>query len=186
MLLLSIFNSRGHGRLVPDAVEVEIGHIGKFFRPPLSDIGFLPLNDFLKKSGWYDKVVQAQFAYSKNGVIFGVPHDLHPTGIAYRKDLFDQAGVDLAAAKTWPQCQDACRAVRHYWQGKGVDRWPAGLSRTSSDNIVIMLQERHVNLVDDSNHIFLNDPRVAGTLRAYAEMVAGKDPIGTDFNPAQG
>src|SRR5581483_9735362 len=100
--LLSIFNTHGRDQIVPDAVEVEISKIGKFFRPPLADIGFLPLNDFLKQSGWYDQIVKARFApWSKKGVIFGVPHDLHPTGIAYRKDLFDQAGIDLASADTW-------------------------------------------------------------------------------------
>ncbi len=185
--LLSIFNTHGRGQFVPDVAEVEISKIGKFFRPPLSDIGFLPLNDFLKRSGWYDRIVKARFApWSKKGVIFGVPHDLHPTALVYRKDLFDQAGVDPATAKTWPEFRDACLQFRRYWVAHGKDRWPIGLTRTSSDNIVILLQERHLNLVDDEDHIFLDDPRVANTVRSYADMVAGPDPIGTDFNPAPG
>ena len=186
--VLSVFNTHGKGQLVPDAVEIEISKIGKFFRPPLSDIGLLPLNDFLKSSGWYDQVVKARFApYSKQGVIFGVPHDLHPTGIAYRKDLFDEAGVDLESARTWPQFAEACREFKHYWSDqRHRPRWPIGLSKTSSDNIVIMLQERHINLVDDSNHIFINEPRIAQTVRLYADMVAGADPAGADFNPAPG
>jgi ABC-type glycerol-3-phosphate transport system substrate-binding protein len=49
-----------------------------------------------------------------------------------------------------------------------------------------MLQQRHVNLIDDQNHIFLNDPKVASTVRVYAEMVGGPDAVGTDFNPAPG
>ena len=185
--LLSIFDTRGRGQLVPDAAEVEISHIGKFFRPPVSDIGFLPLNDFLKRSGWYDQIVQARFApWSKKGVIFGIPHDLHPTAIAYRKDLFDEAGVDLAAATTWPQFADACRTFRHYWVAHNRPRWAMGLSKTSSDTTVIMLQQRHVNLIDDEDRIFLNDPRITQTLRLFAEMVAGPDPAGADFNPAPG
>lgn len=185
--LLSIFDSHGHGQVVPDAAEVEISHVGKFFRAPTSDVGFLPLNDFLKRSGWYDRIVQARFSpWSKKGVIFGIPHDLHPTAIAYRKDLFDLAGVDLAAAKTWPEFALACRAFQHYWVDHGKRRWAIGLAKTSSDNIVIMLQQQHVNLVDDNNKIYLNDARVAQTLRFYAELVAGADPAGTDFNPAPG
>ena len=185
--LLSIFDTHGRGQIIPDAAEVEIGHIGKFFRPPVSDIGFLPLNDFLKRSGWYDRIVQARILpWSKKGVIFGIPHDLHPTAIAYRKDLFDQAGVDLAAAETWPDFAHACRAFRHYWIGHGRPRWAMGMPKTSSDNIAIMLQQRQVDLVDDDDHIFLNDPRVAQTVRIYANMVAGPDPAGTDFNPTPG
>ena len=60
-----------------------------------------------------DKVVQARFApWTKEGVIFGVPHDVHPVAIAYREDLFREAGVDLAAAKTWPQFRDAVPRFR--------------------------------------------------------------------------
>ena len=36
---------------------VEIGSVGKFFRPAVSHVGFLPLNDRLKSSGWYDRMV---------------------------------------------------------------------------------------------------------------------------------
>jgi arabinosaccharide transport system substrate-binding protein len=139
--LLSIFDSHGKGQVVPDAAEVEISHVGKFFRPPTSDIGFLPLNDFLKRSGWYDRIVKARFApWSKKGVIFGIPHDLHPTAICYRKDLFDEAHVDLAGAKSWPEFAHACRAFQRYWLDHGKRRWAIGLTKTSSDNIVIMLQ----------------------------------------------
>ena len=34
-------------------------------------------------------------------MIFGVPHDVHPTTLTYRDDLFRQAGIDLSQAKTW-------------------------------------------------------------------------------------
>src|SRR5581483_2058886 len=36
------------------------------------------------------------------------------------------------------------------------------------------------------DRIYLNDPRVAQTMRIYADMVAGPDPAGTDFNPSPG
>jgi arabinosaccharide transport system substrate-binding protein len=185
--LASIFNTHGKGQTVPDAVEIEISHIGKFFRPPVSQIGFLPLNDFLKNSGWYDQIVKTRFApWSKNGVIFGVPHDIHPTAISYRKDLFDQAGVDLAAAKTWPAFREACLKFRRYWIAQRRPRWAVGLRRASADDLICMLQQRNINVCDDRNRIFLNDPVVAQTMRFYGEMVAGKEPIGNDFNPAPG
>ena len=47
-----------------------------------------------------DKIVAARLApWSKDGVIFGVPHDVHPVAIAYRDDLFREAGIDLPAAR---------------------------------------------------------------------------------------
>src|SRR5207249_4135119 len=76
-------------RDLPDVVEVEIAQVGRFFRPPLRNVGFLPLDDYLKRSGWQSKIVASRFApWSKEGVIFGVPHDVHPCTITYRQDLF--------------------------------------------------------------------------------------------------
>lgn len=186
--LLSMFNNRhGGGEKVPDLAEIEIGSVGKYFRPPVDEVGFLPLNDFLKESGWYDQIVKTRFApWSKQGTIYGVPHDLHPTTITYRKDLFDEAKVDLAAAKTWPEFQECCLKFQRYWRERGKDRLSIGFSATTADNVVIMLLQRHVNLVDDQNRVFINHPKVAETLRAYAYMVAGPRRIGTDFNPAPG
>ncbi len=186
--LISMFNNRhGGGEKVPDLAEIEISSVGKYFRPPVDEVGFMPLNALLKSSGWYDQVVQARFApWSKKGVIFGVPHDLHPTTITYRKDLFDEAGVDLASAKTWPDFRDRCIDFRRYWRDHGKDRLAIGLSSTSADNIVIMLLQRHVNLVDDENRVFIDNPKVAQSVRFYAELVAGPKKIGDDFNPAPG
>ena len=94
------------GAGVPDVVEIEINQIGKFFRPPLGEVGFEPLRPMLEASGDYDRILESRFApWSKQGVIFGVPNDVHPCGITYRDDLFRKAGIDLAAAKTWPRFQ---------------------------------------------------------------------------------
>ena len=183
--LVSMFTSHTTGQIVPDAVEIEIGSIGKYFRPPNDEVGFYPLNDFLKSSGWYDKIVQSRFApYSKNGVIYGVPHDVHPTTISYRKDLFDQAGVDLASAKTWEQFRDLCLKFQSYWKQQGHPRAAIGLSRTAADLATINLQQRHINIIDDQNRVFINDPKVVQTIRFNAELVAGPNAISKEFNPA--
>jgi len=130
--LLSMFNSDSDAD-VPDCTEIEIGAVGKYFRAPLKEVGFLPLNDYLKNSGWYDKIVAARFApWSKQGVIFGVPHDLHPTTISYRKDLYDEAGVDLESAKTWREFQEKCLAFESYWRQRGVRRHAVGLAITGA------------------------------------------------------
>src|SRR3954469_15602786 len=116
--LMALFGS--DSRDVPDLAEVEIGSVGKFFIPPVREVGFLPLNDFLKRDGLLDKMVPSRFApWSKEGVIFGVPHDVHPVTISYRKDLFDQVGVDLASARTWDEFQSLCLRAQEGWKTKG-------------------------------------------------------------------
>src|SRR5688572_13400182 len=49
--LVSIFMSGMKGPAVPDLVEIEIASVGKYFRPPVEDVGFLPLNSYLENSG---------------------------------------------------------------------------------------------------------------------------------------
>src|SRR5690349_13857513 len=43
-----LFMSNKSEEQMPDLVEMEIGLVGRFFRPPVEEVGFLPLNDRLK------------------------------------------------------------------------------------------------------------------------------------------
>jgi len=170
---------------VPDLVEVEVSSVGRFFRPPTNQIGFLPLNDRLAAGGWDKRILPSRLAlWSKQGVIFGVPHDVHPVSLVYRKDLFDQAGVDLASATTWPAFQTACLAFQQYWTANGFPRRRAiELPSNSADFIVVMLLQRHLNLLDTDNTSHLTDDRVARTVAFYARCVAGPHAIGGDASP---
>jgi arabinosaccharide transport system substrate-binding protein len=228
--LTSLFMAGRSGNALPDAAEIEIGSIGRFFRPPVDDVGFLPLNHYLENSGfrviatpdapgqrgwnvrcaadgriythdgtcwrlnpnrtrpdaWIDRIVAARFApWSKDGVIFGVPHDVHPVSLTYRDDLFRQAGIDLSTARTWPQFQALCVAYQDYWRAHGYPRRHAlELPAAASDDLVIMLLQRHLNVVDDDERIHLTDERVVQTVAFYAQLVAGPEQIGaeTDAN----
>jgi len=181
--LMALFGSDSGD--VPDLAEVEIGSVGKFFIPPIREVGFLPLNDFLKRDGLMDKMVRSRFApWSKEGVIFGVPHDVHPVTISYRKDLFDEVGVNLASAKTWDQLQELCLKAQLGWQRKGFTRrFALEMPQSKPDYLVTMLLQRHINLIDDRNQVFLNDPKVADTVARYALMVTGSRQVGADSSP---
>jgi arabinosaccharide transport system substrate-binding protein len=148
-------------------------------------VGFLPLNDFLKRDGLMDRMVPSRFApWSKEGVIFGVPHDVHPVTISYRKDLFDEVGVDLASAKTWDQFQELCLKAQEGWHRKGVTRrFALEMPQAKPDYLVTMLLQRHINLIDDRNQVYLNDPKVADTVARYALMVTGSKRIGANSSP---
>ena len=160
---------------IPDLVEMEIGLVGRFFRPPLHEVGFLPLDDRLDRTGWRRRLVESRLApWQKEGVTFGVPHDVHPCTITYRDDLFSQAGVDLSQAKTWRQFHDACFKFTQYWRAKGVKyRHAMDLPESSSDFLQTMLLQRGINPIDSYGNVFIDDPRVAQTMAFYATMVAG-------------
>ena len=183
LLLLRAINVRLGGMMMadlhnpdlPDLVEIEIGSIGKYFRPPVEDVGFLPLNDYFKKVGLGQDNREARLApWTKDGQIFGVPHDVHPVAICYREDLFREAGIDLSTARTWPEFHEKCVQFKQYWRGKGMPyRHAIEFPEADSGYIIVMLMQRHINLVDHHNNIYLADPRVAQTVSFYAQMVAG-------------
>ncbi|MDQ3438803.1 MAG: extracellular solute-binding protein, partial [Planctomycetota bacterium] len=173
---------------LPDLVEIEIGYIGRYFRAPLEDVGFIPLNGYLKESGWYDKIVEQRYApWSKGGLIFGVPHDIHPVTITYRQDLFEEAGIaDLSQMTTWPAFHGACLRFRDYWKDKVRYRHAIELPEAAIDYLMVMLQQRGINLVDDQNRLYFTDPKVADTMAFYAEMVTGPRKVGAQSTGGAG
>ena len=217
--LISMFMSGRRGADAPDLAEVEIGAVGQYFRPPVREVGFLSLDDFLRNSGareipsvdapgergwnarlagttdvythdgtawarnparatpdmWIDRIVAARTApWTKDGRIFGVPHDVHPVVLAYRHDLFTEAGVDLPAATTWPAFHDACLRFQQYWAAKGFPyRHAVELTEAKADQLLILLNQQNINPVDDRGQIHLTDPKVARTIAFYAQMVKG-------------
>ena len=75
-----------------DLVEVEISFAGPFFRGPKEEIGFVDLVPYLERDGLYDRIVQTRFApYMSRKAIYGLPHDVHPVALAYRRDIFEEA-----------------------------------------------------------------------------------------------
>ncbi len=175
MRLRSLFMSDIRNPQLPDVVEIEIGQVGTFFRPPTDDVGFVPLNDILKKTGWYDRILEQRFApWTKEGVIFGVPHDVHPVTITYRHDLFTEAGIDLSQARTWAQFHARCEEFKRYWQKRGVRyRHAIELPVADPGYIIAMLLQRGINVIDDHNRVHIDNPKVANTVSFYAQLVAG-------------
>jgi arabinosaccharide transport system substrate-binding protein len=191
--LASAFMSQADEQ-TPDLCEIEIHSVGQFLRPPCDDVGLLPLNDFLEKSGWGRRIVGSRFApWSKidprtgQQIIYGVPADVHPVTITYRKDLFDEAGIDLEGAKTWYEFQDRCLSFQRYWVAHGHrDRRAIALSTGAPDEIVEMLLQRHINLIDRNEKLHFTDPKLLETAIFYAQLLAGPRAIGADVSAGVG
>ena len=184
--LLSLFLSGS--RDVPDVVELEISSMAKYLRPPVGEVGLLPLNDFLARSGWADKLVRARLTpYSKEGVIFGVPHDVHPVSITYRHDLFTEAGIDLPAMRTWPEFRAACLRFQAYWRSRGVAyRHALELAESSPDQLIPLLLQRHLNPIDRHGQVQMTRDEFIETVAFYAECVAGPTRISSQSSAAAG
>jgi arabinosaccharide transport system substrate-binding protein len=163
---------------VPDLCEVEISQAGTLFRGPQKDIGFTDLTDRLHRTGLYDQMVQARFSpYTSHGRIYGLPHDVHPIQLAYRRDLFEKLGIDVNKIKTWDDFIAVGRRVtvpgqRYMVQFSDSD---AGLG------LEVSLFQRGGGYFDPNGRCIMDNNVAVQAMRCYVPLVAGPHPIGKDI-----
>ena len=178
--LSSLFRSNARGPDLPDVVDVEIGSVGRYFRPPVSEVGLLPLNDLLAKHGWTGKILETRFApWSRDGVIFGVPQDVHPVMIAYDDVAFRAVGIDLSTSKTWEEFIDNGLKFQAAVNKPGEPaRWTFEMGEANASTLITMLLQRGVSLVDAHGDVQLTNPKTIDTLVRYCSMLVGPRRIG--------
>ena len=162
---------------VPDMVEVEISRAGSFFRGPVDDVGFVDLTPWLESSGYADRIVRTRFApYTTRGRIFGMPHDVHPVMLAYRRDIFEAEGVDVSELKTW---DDFIRVGRQLTRLN--ERYMIELSDSGSGNLEMFLFQRDGGYFDADGSLIMDNEVAVETMKWYIPMVAGPNRIGSDL-----
>jgi len=169
---------------VPDLVEVEISDAGSFFRGPLEHVGFADLTDRIHRSGLWEGMVQARFApYTRRGRIFGLPHDVHPVMLAYRRDIFEREGVDATAIKTW---DDFIRVGRKMTRLTDPGRrYMIELPDSEASRLEMLLFQRGGGYFDpDGRCIFDNETGIE-TMKWYVPLVTGPNRIGSDLGGGQ-
>jgi arabinosaccharide transport system substrate-binding protein len=73
-----------------------------------------------------------------------------------------------------------------YWAPRERYRHAIELPEAAIDYVIVMLQQRGINLVDDRNRLYFTDPRVADTIAFYAQMVAGPRKVSGQSTGGQG
>lgn len=166
---------------VPDLVEVEISSAGSFFRGPLEDVGFVDLTDRLKDSGLINRLVRTRLApYTNRGCVFGLPHDVHPVMLAYRRDIFEAEGIDVAALTTWEEFIRVGRRLTIPDQ-----RYMIELSDSDASNLEMLLFQRDGGYFDADGRLIMDNEVGVETLTWYVPLVAGPDRIGNNLGGGQ-
>jgi arabinosaccharide transport system substrate-binding protein len=166
---------------VPDLAEVEISWAGSFFRGRLESIGFRDLTERIHQTGLWERIVQARFApYTTRGRIFGIPHDVHPVMLAYRRDLVEKLGIDVERLRTWDEFVEVGRRVTIPGKRFMMELPPEGLSA-----LEVMLFQRGGGYFDAQGNCTLDNEIAIETMRYYAPLVAGKHRIGNDLGGGQ-
>jgi len=170
------------GIKLPDLVEVEITPVGSFFRGPTEEIPFIDLKPRLIESGLMDRIVQSRLSPytvpdSQTGeeLIVGLPHDVHPVAIAYRRDLFEELGIDPEQIETWDQFIEIGRRLTIPGQ-----RYMIQLEDTSAVSYEVMLYQRGGNFFTPQGELRMDDEVAYQTLLWLVPLVAGDDRIATN------
>ena len=169
---------------VPDMVEVEISAAGSFFRGPQDQIGFEDLTARLKADGLMEKMVAARFApYTRRGRVYGLPHDVHPVMLAYRRDLFDEAGIHPESIETWDDFIAIGKRV-----SKPSKRYLLEMSDSGRDQIEPCLFQRGGGYFDKEGNLIFDNEIAVKTMCWYVPLVAGssKSKIANNLSSSYG
>jgi len=166
---------------VPDLVEVPIDFAGSFFRGPVENVGFSDLTARIHQSGLWDKMVQSRFApYTSRGHIFGLPHDVHPIMLAYRRDIFQKEGIDANQIKTW---DDFIRVGRKLTIAN--KRYMIELFDYRDAHLAACLFQRGGGYFTPEGKCIFDDETAVQTMLWYVPLVAGKNKIAGSLGPGQ-
>lgn len=167
------------GKGAPDVTEVNVDAMGVFFQGPLQDIGFLDVTERIKAEGLEAKLVKARLAsVTYKGRIFGIPNDLHPNILVYRKDKFDQMGFDLTQVETWDDFIKIGKQVTKDLDGDGViDQYALALSRSSYRDLLKMVAQTGNWNFNPAGELLIDNPQTAAVVTNYIKMVGGPEAI---------
>lgn len=116
---------------------------------------------------------------SKGGQYYALPFDAGPTGMFYRRDLFEQAGVDPETIETWDDFFTAAQTIK---SETGAYAFPAD-KFTDDANFRMMMNQLGVYYFDKDGNIDFNNPKVVqalAMLKKFGDADLVKDVNGWD------
>lgn len=167
------------GSEVPDIVELG-QNPAVFLHGPMRDIGFLDLTDWVRERQLEERMVASRFSiWSRKGVIFGLPHDLHPVMLAYRADIIeDQFGIDVSKIETWDDFVTMCRDLVRDLDGDGQpDRFALELPPDGGDVLTLLMLQHGSGFFDAEGRVIFDNEAAAQTVEWYVRQLHGPHRI---------
>jgi arabinosaccharide transport system substrate-binding protein len=174
--LLSGFLS---GTPLPDLVEAYVQIVVQAFKGPLEDVGFVDLTDIVHAERIDQQVNPPSFApWTSRGRIFGLPHDVHPVLLAYRADLIEAAGIDVAAIETWDDFVHRLRPLVRDVDGDGYpDRYLLNIWETSPELIESLMLQAGGAFFDAQERLVMHSEVNARVLATVVSWTTGPNRI---------
>ena len=181
------------GLPMPDLVEFERSQFGALVRGPLDLVPFEPLNERLEATGLIDQFAPGRLElWTRAGRHFGVPKDVHPVMLAYRRDILAELGIDPAELTTWERFVAVAREkIVADLTGNGIiDRYAIDMSLTGNPELTqILIAQRGIDLFDARGRPLMHNADLADLIVWYHEQTTGANrisfPAGWGQNLAQ-
>lgn len=167
------------GTRLPDLVEIESAMFASLIQGPLEGMGFHDLTDRIRDEGLVEEFIPSRLAmWSRDGRVFGLPHDIHPVMLAYRADIMEEMGVDPASITTWEDFAEiARRRIVADLDGDGIiDRYAIDFSLTGLPELIdILLPQAGVEIVDREGRPGFNREETVEIMTWYLRAVQGAE-----------
>lgn len=147
----------------PDIIEQNAGNIIKFMKGDDNVIPYADLKPALTASAYADEVLMSRFdRYTKDGKLYGAPHDVHPVVMLYNDEAWQQFGIDLSTVDTYDQYLDACKTVEDETGLEMEDGRPIGIVMDclSCTNLPARMMDLGIWWTDDNGDPMINRPEM--------------------------
>jgi lactose/L-arabinose transport system substrate-binding protein len=110
-------------------------------------------------------------ALTYDGKIYGVPWDIGPTMVFYRRDMFKAAGIDAKDIKTWNDyIQAGLKLQKHFGDKVKLTAWGSG----STGLFKVMMNEQGKFIFNKDGQITVNDKAGVRALKVMQELYQDK------------
>jgi arabinosaccharide transport system substrate-binding protein len=160
---------------LPDVVEAYAQIVSQAFKGPLEDIGFVDLTDILHQEGIYERINEPSFGpWRSRGRIFGLPHDVHPVLLAYRADIVEAAGINVADIETWDDFVRMLQPLVRDIDGDGyVDHYLLNIWETNPELIEILMLQAGGSFFDAHERLVMNSESNARVMATVVSWTTG-------------
>lgn len=169
------------GSRMPDLVEIEIVMFGALTQGPLDGVGFYDLTDRIIEDGLMEEFVESRFGiWSRDGRIFGLPHDMHPVMLSYRADILEELGIDPEELTTWDKFVEVARnhIVKDLTGNGIIDRYAIDFSLAGTQELVdVLFTQRGLQLFDKYGQPGFNRPETVDLIAWYVQQIEGENRI---------
>ena len=171
------------GTSTADLIEMNQGPNLNAWRGPDEATGFRDLTALLKRDGLLPDINPPSLSpWTRQGRIYGLPHDVHPVMLCYRADILEKAGIDMGKLDTWDKFFEALAPLCTDLDDDGYrDRFALEMPENIAFVVCTLVDQAGGVLIDDYDHIHMDSPVVAEVLAKLAHWAAKPNKLTADI-----